>query len=238
MKTCTKCHLQKPFSEFYKHCEGKNGLRPDCKSCTKISQQKYNRTHKAKIRELGRQWAKRNPDKIRLYALRDRLKRPNYHHEYHKRNSEKINARSRLWHHENRERARKRRLKYYANNKERVDAGRNEWKKNNHDRVMASNHKRLALLRGASSGEVFTRNEIYKRDNGICHLCHRKVNKNKFVIDHLVPVSLGGEHSRRNVATAHPKCNAKRYNTGPAQLRLLGEPKGVYIVNPPSQVDG
>lgn len=76
--------------------------------------------------------------------------------------------------------------------------------------------------------ESFTLREIAERDGWRCHLCNRKVPDRPFrsrpldaTIDHLVPVSAGGDHTRANVALAHFACNWKRADVGPAQLRLL-----------------
>lgn len=63
---------------------------------------------------------------------------------------------------------------------------------------------------------------VYERDGGRCHLCGETVARDDFSLDHLVPLSAGGEHSMRNVATAHLLCNARRGVGGTAQLRLLG----------------
>jgi 5-methylcytosine-specific restriction endonuclease McrA len=41
-------------------------------------------------------------------------------------------------------------------------------------------------------------------------------------LDHLVPVSAGGVHTRANVATAHFRCNIQRQTGGTVQLRLVG----------------
>lgn len=38
MKQCTKCGETKPPSEFYKHKDGKDGLRADCKQCQRSYQ--------------------------------------------------------------------------------------------------------------------------------------------------------------------------------------------------------
>ncbi len=73
-----------------------------------------------------------------------------------------------------------------------------------------------------SSGENFTTLEIAERDNWRCHLCRKKVTRNNWSIDHLVPIAAGGEHVRSNVAIAHHLCNSLRRDVGPAQLRLVG----------------
>jgi 5-methylcytosine-specific restriction endonuclease McrA len=86
-------------------------------------------------------------------------------------------------------------------------------------------------MRGAAiEVERYTTQEIAERDNWTCHLCKRKVTKRQLphahprsaTIDHLVPVSAGGDDVRANVALAHWSCNAARSDTGAAQLRLMG----------------
>lgn len=71
---------------------------------------------------------------------------------------------------------------------------------------------------------------IYERDGWRCQLCKRKVNADLRVphpmaatLDHIVPVSLGGDHSEANLQLAHLACNSRKRNkvngTG-EQLRL------------------
>lgn len=70
--------------------------------------------------------------------------------------------------------------------------------------------------------EKIDRAAIYLRDAGKCHLCHKKVPRAVFTLDHLTPLSRGGEHSHRNLAVAHRSCNSSRgAGRRPAQLRLF-----------------
>lgn len=41
-------------------------------------------------------------------------------------------------------------------------------------------------------------------------------------LDHLVPISQGGEHSYANVRAAHRRCNSRRGIGGVVQLALVG----------------
>jgi len=41
MKVCTKCKLSKELTEFHKDLRQRSGLRPDCKSCWKLSQKSF-----------------------------------------------------------------------------------------------------------------------------------------------------------------------------------------------------
>ncbi len=102
--------------------------------------------------------------------------------------------------------------------KRRVD--NQQWRSENRERV-AGYHARRRMYLASGEVEVFSRQEIFIRDNGRCHICGKLVDPRKWHLDHLLPLSLGGEHIKRNVAVAHPWCNDHRGNTGPAQMRLF-----------------
>jgi len=61
---------------------------------------------------------------------------------------------------------------------------------------------------------------IAHRDNWRCHLCQRLVTRKTWSLDHLIPLSAGGDHTHENVALAHWICNVKRGTRGDVQLRL------------------
>lgn len=71
---------------------------------------------------------------------------------------------------------------------------------------------------------------IFDRDRWRCHICRRKLTaKHKWPhpwspsIDHLLPLTRGGEHVPENVATACLRCNiAKSNRGGNEQLLLIG----------------
>ncbi|HMH58562.1 MAG TPA: HNH endonuclease, partial [Galbitalea sp.] len=71
---------------------------------------------------------------------------------------------------------------------------------------------------------------IFQRDGYRCHICRRKTLPNKKVphpraptIDHMIPLSLGGPHSRANVSTACFRCNTLKSASGAGdQLAIIG----------------
>jgi hypothetical protein len=93
----------------------------------------------------------------------------------------------------------------------------------------AGKNRRKHLERTALRvGESFTLREIAERDGWRCHLCHKKVPDREYAardrdptMDHLIPLSEGGTHTRLNVALAHNRCNWERSASGAAQLRLV-----------------
>jgi len=51
------------------------------------------------------------------------------------------------------------------------------------------------------------RNEVWRRDNGRCVECGDKVN---LEFDHIIPFSLGGSNTARNIQLLCEKCNRKK----------------------------
>lgn len=78
---------------------------------------------------------------------------------------------------------------------------------------------RRARNAGAVVQEVFDRLEIFERDGWICGICDEPVNAEldpfdsmSATVDHVIPLVLGGVHSRENVQCAHLGCNSKKDN--------------------------
>ena len=88
-------------------------------------------------------------------------------------------------------------------------------------RQKAHNYQHKRRTNGAY--EHITLDEIAKRDSWRCHICKRTVTRDTWSLDHLVPVSRGGDHTRTNVALAHRSCNSRMGVARlPAQLLLVG----------------
>ena len=79
-------------------------------------------------------------------------------------------------------------------------------------KVASSNSamRRAAKMRGATVIETFSRADLYERDGGICHVCGEPVDPDRWDVDHLTPLALGGQHTLDNVAVSHPACNGGR----------------------------
>lgn len=84
---------------------------------------------------------------------------------------------------------------------------------------LASKRLRNAMRRGAptDTGELVPVDEIFERDGWRCRLCGDPVlrfvrfpHPRSASIDHIVPVSLGGEHVTSNLQLAHFGCNSAK----------------------------
>lgn len=69
-KTCTKCHKEKPLSEFYKRPERKSGFRSDCKACEYLRLEEYRKKHKEIYSKSHKKWRDKNKKKLK----NDRIK--------------------------------------------------------------------------------------------------------------------------------------------------------------------
>lgn len=84
---------------------------------------------------------------------------------------------------------------------------------------------RRALERGAKI-KGGKRLAILLADNYVCHLCGERTNVDAVypdpaypVIDHVVPLSKGGDHCPSNWRTAHNLCNSRRRDLSVSEFR-------------------
>jgi len=91
--------------------------------------------------------------------------------------------------------------------------------------------KRLRAMYGdswRSMYEPINKRRVFERDRWRCQLCGCKVKRTtewdprQATIDHIIPLSLGGEHKYTNVQTACMECNSKKGATIQGQQRLFG----------------
>ena len=113
------------------------------------------------------------------------------------------------------------RKKYYRQNMQTFKAKAKKYKKDNPDKVKVWKHKEYTdnksrwadynANRRAAIADQFVedvrRDVVYDRDRGVCHICNKPVSREKFHVDHVIPISKSGEHSYANCKTAHAKCN-------------------------------
>lgn len=85
------------------------------------------------------------------------------------------------------------------------------------ERRRANYARRRALKAGSAVGAPFTSAEVFERDGWLCGLCSQPVDSAveypdpaSASLDHVVPLSRGGEHSLENVQLAHLSCNVSK----------------------------
>jgi predicted nucleic acid-binding Zn ribbon protein len=89
-------------------------------------------------------------------------------------------------------------------------------------------HRRRAKIRNLPR-EIFSAKEIFERDKWVCQLCWRKTNRKAHPrhndapsLDHIIPIKLGGCHTRVNTQCTHLMCNFIKQGRAIGQLRMFG----------------
>ena len=103
----------------------------------------------------------------------------------------------------------------------------NKYYMKNKDKYLVYRRKRRALKKGVRH-EDYSNNYIFERDGWMCGICGRKINKRlkhpnrlSVSIDHIVPLSLGGDDRPINVQAAHLRCNLGKNARNTGQLRMF-----------------
>lgn len=130
---------------------------------------------------------------------------------------------------ENRDQVRAWSREFYARNRERRKALRRQIYQKDpakalgaakkyaqaHPDLIRSLGRKSAFSRRARLVELFVEVvdplTVFERDKGICGICNGSVDrKERWEVDHKVPLARGGKHCYANVQLAHRKCNRSK----------------------------
>jgi len=114
--------------------------------------------------------------------------------------------------------------KYRKDGKQKISQRKYQKTEKARQKGLRNYHTRRARQLGVDS-EKFNNIEIFERDKWTCSLCGKAVNKRlKYPdpkspsLDHIIPLSRGGGHTRNNVQLAHLHCNLVKSNKLPDEL--------------------
>ena len=179
------------------------------------AQKKWRDANLEKARELNRM-------RMRVWrdAHRDKVRESN--RLWRQRHREQVNAINRVWYHAHLEQSRARYHARHAAEPEKERARGRKRYATDPEKTVARSRKRYAIKKGVVH-RPYTTAEIYKRDKGICGLCHKRVKEEEMSVDHILPIQpYRGADAPYNIQLAHLRCNQSKGNIGhlPSQLRL------------------
>lgn len=227
-KTCNKCRVEKPLTDFYRHKSTRDKRGVTCKPCSA---------------EALREWRVRNPDRMRAQG-RDNMRRrrdrdPEGVIEYQRRwraaNPDRIrdnktawnqanyakmrlhaNRASRKWKAANPVKVRRGNIAWAVANPDKVAIKSRKWRDSHPIKVRAARSRRRALIRSTSIG-VVDLDLLWVRQCAVCALCNQRIDHllawpepMSRSVDHIVPLSKGGTHEQSNLAWTHLVCNLKK----------------------------
>lgn len=194
-KVCAACRQSKPVAEFHKNSRMSDGVRSSCKPCTKAINQASIARHREKRLAEKRADYMRRKDAPEFKARRKahqkatKAEKAEYDRKRHLANRKAVAERARAWIKANPERRRVIVFNY--------DSRRRSW------------------IRGGVSGRVIA--AWLEAQDRRCHWCAVDCSDD-FHIDHIIPLSRGGEHELHNMAVSCPSCNLRKNAKMPEQF--------------------
>ena len=226
------------------HEEPKCVSAPDAKALTGIEQEKKE-LKKTRGREAQKKYREKNPDKCKQ-LIKDCIdKNPEKYKDakrkYRESHREKMIDATRKWKEENREQydaakkswtkthteqCKAQRAEYLIAHKDHEAERGKQYRQEHAEQIRDKSRRRRAIKKGTAT-EKISSPQIYIRDGWKCGICLRSVdpalkypNPLSPSLDHIVPLSKGGTHTRDNVQLAHLACNVRAKAGGIKQLLL------------------
>lgn len=249
-KACRTCGVFKPYSDYYKDANGYKSYCKECKSkiakkyrdehAEEISEKKaqYRKENAEYLKEYFRRHAKENAERIKKYKK-----------QWNEENMEKYLYYFRDRYESNKDEILKQQRQYYQLNKEKVLEQNKRWKMKNIEKYKAyhkeyfktyfntpegrENYYKHLVKRRSKKHKVdftpFQRNKLLERDNWTCQSCGCKVHDrhkgswntpDKAHIDHIVPISKGGNSEPSNLQVLCRTCNLSKGDNVEEQMEM------------------
>ena len=223
-KQCKTCMQVLPVSEFNKHQNTKDRLRPECKGCQKTYRRGYYSKHQDQLVNYSRNFYRENKEQVLEYCK-----------EYRETHKEQISQALKNWRITNAIRLKKKRAKEYQVNKEKVSRKQRTYRQANKEKIAERDQqyaarnpepRRIAkrnykARRRQATGSFTTQQWLAKCEfwGWRCYLCGTPLTISTAEPEHRKPLSRGGSNWIANIAPACHSCNASKNNKTEAEYR-------------------
>lgn len=213
IKVCSRCKriLVAYGGNFYKIKNGKYGLASECKKCQSEKSNQWNKNNKEHKKEYMKQYKENNKDKLSEYNKKWNENNKEHKKEYDKQRYEKNKEEIKEFNKQKYEKNKEYFKQYYENNKEEILEKCKQWRENNPEKQFNKCTKRRQLEE--SQGNGITKEQWYEMMEFFewkCAYSGVVLNKNR-TIDHIIPLSKGGEHEVWNCVPMHRNYNTSKH---------------------------
>jgi 5-methylcytosine-specific restriction endonuclease McrA len=157
---------------------------------------------------LKSEWRKKNPDLNKEIQSR-----------WYYKNIELAKSLSRKWYYDNPEKVYKYHVEKYAANPDKAKRNALDWSRKNPTKVAAIRHSRRSQKSKTDSFTYSQIDQMLVSQSNKCNYCHKHLDK--FHIDHVMPLKLGGGNNIENIQLLCPNCNLRKGAKHPDIFRKL-----------------
>lgn len=210
MKICTKCKIEKPKTEYRKDSKSKDGISHSCKQCRDAYNAAYRAANAESIAIKCREYQDRNRESIAAQKRK-----------YNAENAAEIAEQTRAYRDKNRSEIAAQKSAHYSKNKESISLRLKKYYESNREMFSAHGRARKARKKNAegrhSASEVVV---IFEKQRGLCANCKAALlmsGKQKYHVDHIMPLAKGGSNWPSNLQCLCPTCNLKKNAKDPVK---------------------
>ncbi|MEO4185242.1 hypothetical protein ABH305_05215 [Acinetobacter pittii] len=145
MKICSKCKVEKPFTDFNKSKSNKDGHGIYCTPCRKEKKRQEYLKNRDRYLSYGKAYREENPEKVAKSKKKAYQKKPEYYKQMHKayydENRDAVLKNAEIYRLNNRELIRARDNNYKARNREILSRKQSEYQRKNSEKLNAYRRK-------------------------------------------------------------------------------------------------
>lgn len=231
IKKCCTCLVEKPFEDFNKYSQSKDGRQPRCRECQRIKRISWYEANRETVLAKSRAWCLANPEKVReknrnrkydpeAKRRSNQASRQRHGHKYRAREKAKRDA--------NIEEYRERERVWRAKNAESVAARKRRYRETNPNvrLIEVANANRRIAVAGSYRPPIESIRARLEYYGNKCWMCGGEAGS----VDHVKPLAKGGSHLAANLRPACIPCNMRKHARwwGVSRLQELAEFASVH----------
>ena len=202
-RICTVCKESKPLTEFYRDKTKKLGRRGICKKCHAIKDKKrYELNRERKLKQRKQYYYEHKEQIFKQSKI------------YYLKHKEQIAVRKRKYRQDHKEEIAKQEKKYHLERKQKASARNKRYRQSERGGFLKKQNNRRRRVRQRASKRDLTFDQwhrILKNQKYRCNICSKRFCKSRpATMDHIIPLSQGGDFTSSNVQALCQSCNSSK----------------------------